>query len=81
MSWNYRMTRRTVGNDQFYEVREIYYDRAGNPTSWTVDAMSPFGETKKELVLSLLSMARCLTHPVLDLDTREWLPMFPARRR
>lgn len=73
MSWNYRVTRRTVQDEVAYEIREVYYSVDGKIKMWSTHAMAPFGETKDELKQNLEQMMSCLTEPVLDLDTDEWI--------
>lgn len=75
MSWNYRVTRHLVpvpGQEpaHLYEIREVYYDEAGVPTSWTEDPISPMGETKEELSNHLVMLCTAITKTVFDLDTR-----------
>jgi len=55
MLWNYRVT--FDGNE--YAVREVYYDSAGYPTSWTVNAIPITGLTLSEIhdTLELMKLA------------------------
>jgi hypothetical protein len=77
MSWNHRITRRRVPPDgeHLYEIREVYYDGAGKAMSWTEHPIAPSGETWQELFDELSKMSRVVTHPILDIDTGEDIPL------
>ena len=75
MTWNYaafrtRYNLRYNGEDHFeevFDVREIYYDEAGNITACTKEGVRPLGDTQEELMGDLEKMlkdvhARCFTH-------------------
>jgi hypothetical protein len=66
MSWNYRVLKHERAEDDFYYIiHEVYYDKSGNATSWTVDAVQPWGENMEELELSMKHYNSALDKPVL----------------
>jgi len=74
MTWNYRMTRRSVppNGEHLYEVREIYY--GDGAMGWTEHPIAPSGETRQEFLNELMRIVTdCTVNPVLDIDTGEWL--------
>jgi|TARA_R110001592_G_scaffold80731_4_gene240195 hypothetical protein len=66
--WNYRVIQHTdnTANSIYYQIHEVYYDSDENPTSMTVNGVSPFGESTEELSHSMIHMMGALTKPVLD---------------
>ncbi len=73
MSWNYRVCKRTFKNTQSfeeqYEIHEVYYDdENGKMNGWTNDAISPSGESLKELKEELLRMLEALDKEVIEIN-------------
>lgn len=68
MSWNYRLVRHTQGDDSYITVHEVYYDDDGNPKAYTIDAVSPGGETLDELRDDLILYLQAFGKGVLDAD-------------
>lgn len=68
MTWNIRVVRDRYDNgDEFYSLREVYYDEAGNPTSMTADAgINVEGDTYEDLVEYLSWCVIGISKPVLD---------------
>ena len=66
MAFNYRVFKKTVGSNVFYELREAYYSSDGKTVhSWTAEPVHPIGETLEELIADLGQMLAALTYPVL----------------
>ena len=88
--WNYRVCRETItypdgGTDQQYSLREVYYDDKGNPKGWS-EPVTFEGDHPEEVVESLrLAIKACISNNMLDLETRETIPLMyhrlPAFRR
>lgn len=80
MTWNNRLCRDQdrYGNE-FFSVREVFYDDGGNPTSWTSEPTSAVAETADDTIHMLkLQLDDCLNRPILDLV--ELAEAFDARR-
>lgn len=80
MTWNHRITREVVTNpdgskDFLYAIREVYYDEAGNVTSWTKDPIAAVGDTADGVVWALDRMIASRGRGVLDLETRQAIPL------
>ena len=67
--WGYRAAKRTVDGEVEWTVREVYFDKAGNPLGWT-EPIAASGDTCTELAHTLRRMRQdALSHAPLDLDT------------
>lgn len=68
MTWNIRVVRDRYDNgDEFYSLREVYYDDDGNVTAMTADAgINIEGETYEDLAEYLSWCVIGLSKPVLD---------------
>lgn len=66
--WNYRVMRHVAptSGEVWHAIHEVYYDEAGNPSSWTADEIWPVGETPEELRECLEAMAKAMEKPVLE---------------
>jgi hypothetical protein len=74
MTWNYRLCKQTykneVGYDEvFYEIREAYYNKAGEICAVTERAQSVYGETIDGVKQCLEWMQVALQKDIIDLDT------------
>lgn len=67
LTWNYRVIRKEQDGEIWFQIHECFYDKKKDkiPTSWTVHAIAPIGETLKDLKWTLKMMKRCLKKPVL----------------
>ncbi len=63
MRWDYRVVRKDDG----YAVHEVYYED-GEPVMVTERAISPYGDTEKELWDDMLAYQAAIARPVLDYD-------------
>lgn len=68
MTWNYRLCRRTIGDDYVtYGVREVYYDENGEPEGWT-DVIDFSGDTPGEVRRAMkLALRDINERPILDI--------------
>ena len=66
--WNYRVVRRRRVSHDECSVHEVYYDDAGDISSWTENPIIPAGETLEELKEDFSKQLRALELPVLDYD-------------
>ena len=73
MSWNFRIIRKTtrVGRNIFhtYDLHEVYYNKRGRPTHWTLTPVTPNGyESIREMQQTLCRMlADTLELPALEI--------------
>ena len=56
MTWNYRIIHHDDVPQPFFAIHEVFYDEAGNITSWTAEPIDITAEGKAELVSTLESM-------------------------
>lgn len=71
--WNYRMTVTLIDGEEFWAIRELYYDDAGEVVSWTQDPAYPAGETDEEFYKDMRHYWEATQHPAFDIDKRIWL--------
>jgi hypothetical protein len=65
-TWNYRVVRRLNGDTEEYDIREIYYDEAGEITMWTQEPIGPNGTSREELMADVELMMEASFRPVLN---------------
>ena len=68
MTWNHRVLKRTVGDETFYEIVEVYYDKDGSVNGWTTPYL--YSETPDQLRGILKQMESAIDKPVIDEATR-----------
>ena len=75
-TWNYRMTVMLLDGDEFWAVRELYYDEAGEVTAWSESPVTATGQSWRECLadLSRIVAATGLAR-AYDLDARRWCGM------
>lgn len=75
MVWDYRVIRKKLDNEVYFEIHEVYYDnqlpeftadRDRTICGLTEEASSPFGETPEELKKDLEMMIGAFDKPILD---------------
>ena len=66
MSWNYRVVRFTeiVGDEEFYEIKEVFYDVAGKPVGYS-DAVCG-SDTYEGLFKCMSMMQSAHAKPVIN---------------
>lgn len=57
MSWNRRVLRHKDGDDFFYQIHEVHYNKKGEIIAYTENAVSAGGESLKVLAEELADMA------------------------
>jgi hypothetical protein len=61
MSWHYRIRRRVIGEEKIFDIVEIY-----TTAGYTINGITPMGNTKKELFKELeMMLADAKKYPVL----------------
>jgi hypothetical protein len=68
MSWNYRIMHHKEGDEDYLEIHEVYYNKAGQVTRWTTNPAKPYAESKSGLVWVLNRMKEATKKPTLEYD-------------
>ena len=68
MSWNHRLMKMKDGEDDFYQIHEVYYDKEGKVESYTKNGVTVGGKDIGEVKWVLLEMLKALDKPVLDYE-------------
>jgi len=67
VSWNHRVMRTTDPDGTHgFAIHEVYYREDGSIEAWTMNAVSPFGTSLKELHGDLTRFERAFTRHILD---------------
>ena len=56
------------GEDDFYQIHEVFYDKEGNVESYTKNGVTVGGKDIGEVKWVLLEMLAALDKPVLDYE-------------
>lgn len=68
MSWNYRLVKRTHGDQVSYAIHEVYYNDHNVPESITKNPVVVAEESKGDVMTTLRQMERALTMPTLNYE-------------
>ena len=68
MSWNHRLMKMKDGEDDFYQIHEVFYDIEGNVESYTKNGVTVGGNNIEEVKWVLLEMLAALDKPVLNYE-------------
>ena len=68
MSWNHRLMRHKEDGEEYLEMHECYYNKAGQITRWTTNSVTPGSETVKGVNWNLNRMREAVKKPVLEYD-------------
>ena len=68
MSWNHRVMKSKDGDDYFYQIHEVNYDKEGKVDGYTARGTSPCGNSLQELKEDLERMLKSLDKEVLDYE-------------
>ena len=66
MSWNYRVMKSKDGEDDWYQIHEVYYDEDNNVNGWTKNGATVGGNTIDEVRSSLKLMLASLNKEALN---------------
>ncbi len=66
MSWNHRILAHKDGEDWFFQIHEVYYDKEGKPNSYTSNGVSVGAESVEGINWVLGKMKKCLDKPILS---------------
>ena len=65
MGWNHRVMKSKDGDDDYYQIHEVYYDKEGKVDGYTARGTSPCGNSLQELKEDLERMLKSLDKEVL----------------
>ena len=65
MGWNHRVMKHKDGEDDFFTIHEVYYDKEGKVNRYTAKGTSPGGNSLQELKENLKLMLKSLDKEVL----------------
>mgnify|MGYP003432318788 FL=1 len=65
MTWNYRVIQNTKDDEDFYYIKEVYYDQDGNIKLYSEDSIAPHGLTYDELREDLEMMLNAFNYPII----------------
>ena len=68
MSWNHRVMKSKDGDDDYYQIHEVYYDKDGKVDGYTDRGTSPCGNSLQELKEDLERMLKSLDKEILDYE-------------
>ncbi len=68
MSWNYRVGKRTVEDEEVFGIHTTYYNPDGSIWATSETSTFPLGLNMKELKSDLKKMNDALKKPIIDLD-------------
>jgi len=65
MGWNHRVMKHKDGEDDFFQIHEVYYDKNGKVDGYTANGTSAGGNSLDELRSELQRMIDSLDKDVL----------------
>ena len=68
MSWNHRVMKSKDGEDDYYQIHEVYYNNKGEPDSWTKNGVMVGAESVEGLRWVLEKMLESLDKEILDYE-------------
>lgn len=68
MGWNHRVMKSKDGEDDYYQIHEVYYNNKGEPDSWTKNGVTVGAESVEGLRWVLEKMLESLDKEVLDYE-------------
>jgi len=60
MRWGYRLLKTKDGDDDFYQIHEVYYNEKGKVDGWTANAVTVGGHSKTEVKWVLEQMLEAI---------------------
>ena len=66
--WNHRVMKheKADGDDDWYQIHEVYYNSKREPDSWTLDGIKPGGNTLENLRDELIMMLEATEKEILN---------------
>jgi len=75
MTWNHRVLAHKDGDDWYFQIHEVFYDKDNIPESYTKDGISVGAEDLEGITWVLDKMKECLNKPILSAENfpKEWI--------
>src|SRR5688500_14874340 len=71
-TWNYRVCHvrfeRAHGFSSYFDIREVHYNREGDPCAASAESQAPFGDTLDELKDDLKWMLEAFEKPTIHIE-------------
>ena len=68
MGWNHRILAHKDGDEMYFQIHEVYYDKDGKPDGYTANGVSVGAESLDGIKWVLDKMKECANKPVLLAD-------------
>ena len=68
MGWNHRVLAHKDGDEMYFQIHEVYYDKDGKPDSYTANGVSVGAESLDGIKWVLDKMKECLDKPILSVE-------------
>jgi hypothetical protein len=68
MGWNHRVMKSKDGDDDYYQIHEVYYDKDDKVNGYTARGTLPCGNSLEELREDLERMLKSLDKEILDYE-------------
>lgn len=68
MSWNHRILAHKDGDEMYFQIHEVYYDKDGKPEGYTANSVSVGSESLDGIKWVLDKMKECTSKPILLAD-------------
>jgi len=76
MGWNHRILAHKDGDDWYFQIHEVYYNKQNEPEGYTENGTPVGAENIESIHWVLDKMKECINKPVLSVDNfpNEWSP-------
>ena len=68
MGWNHRILAHKDGDEIYFQIHEVYYDKDGKPDGYTTNGVSVGAESLDGIKWVLDKMKECVNKPILLAD-------------
>mgnify|MGYP001030655988 FL=1 len=68
MGWNHRILAHKDGDEMYFQIHEVYYDKDGKPDGYTANGVSVGAESLDGINWVLDKMKECLEKPILSVE-------------
>jgi hypothetical protein len=68
MSWNHRILVHKNGDEMYFQIHEVYYDKESKPDGYTANGVSVGAESLVGINWVLEKMKECASKPILLAD-------------
>lgn len=65
MGWNYRILAHKNGDEIYFQIHEVYYDKDGKPNGYTENGSMVYAYSLNDITWVLDKMKDCANKPIL----------------